>query len=230
MVSLTLYTLYNYLQRSVISKATSLSFTTLLLQAHRKLSFYQTTKEQETTEKKPIRIAHQDHRVHILYPSRTQLASSDSFFSSCPTKSILQDQQSNHIESIKKQSIVGKLTPHYIPPRDPIILCHGLFGFDISGPQSIPALQTHYWSGVEDTLAKLGAKVIVTKVPHAGTIWERSNALHNILKSILVGKNVNFVAYSMVYFLKKNHIIITSTHLYLFIYRADLIVDIYWPI
>ncbi|OAD00160.1 hypothetical protein MUCCIDRAFT_15035, partial [Mucor lusitanicus CBS 277.49] len=85
----------------------------------------------------------------------------------------------------------------YKAPREPIVLCHGLFGFDIRGPQNIPALQFHYWSGVEDTLAKLGAKIIVTKVPQAGSIWERSHALHTILKSILVGKNVNFVAHSM---------------------------------
>ncbi|KAI7896402.1 Alpha/Beta hydrolase protein [Mucor mucedo] len=130
----------------------------------------------------------------ILYPGRITLVSTDTFFSN--PKAIIQ-QKINHVEQIKQQSHCGKITPHYMAPREPIVLCHGLFGFDIRGPQNIPALQFHYWSGVEETLAKLGAKVIVTRVPQAGSIWERSHALHTILKSILVGKNVNFVAHSM---------------------------------
>lgn len=182
MVALTLFTLYNYLQRSLLFNNSTLSITSLLLQAHRKLTFAQ--QKHEKTES-------------ILYPARIPLLSSDTFFSS--PKAIIQ-QKSNHVEKIKKQSHCGKIAPNYIAPREPIVLCHGLFGFDIRGPQNIPALQFHYWSGVEETLAKLGAKIIVTKVPQAGSIWERSHALHTILKSILVGKNVNFVAHSMVNF------------------------------
>lgn len=100
---------------------------------------------------------------------------------------------------LKKQSHSGPITPHYRAPREPIVLCHGLFGFDVRGPD-VPALQVHYWSGIEETLAKLGCRVIITKVPQAGSIWERSQALHTILKSIVGGKNakVNFVAHSMV--------------------------------
>ncbi|RIB24679.1 hypothetical protein C2G38_1914012, partial [Gigaspora rosea] len=33
------------------------------------------------------------------------------------------------------------------------------------GPSSIPYLQIHCWSGIEEALQKLGAKVVVTKVP-----------------------------------------------------------------
>jgi len=33
------------------------------------------------------------------------------------------------------------------------------------GPDSIPHLQIHYWSGIQEALNKLGAKVIVAKVP-----------------------------------------------------------------
>lgn len=195
MVSLTLFTLYNYL----LLKKSTLSFATLLLQAHRKLAFF--PEKQKEEKKKAITIASvaQDHRLHILYPARIPVLSSDSFFSS--PKAII--ERKSFVETVKKQSHAGKIAPHYIAPREPIVLCHGLFGFDIRGPENIPALQFHYWSGIEDTLAKLGAKVIITKVPQAGSIWERSHALHTILKSILVGKNVNFVAHSMViYYIK----------------------------
>lgn len=90
------------------------------------------------------------------------------------------------------------VTPHYVPPRAPIVLCHGLYGFDKLGPDALPLLQVQYWGGIENELAKLGAKVIVTKVPSTGSIWDRAHTLHSILKSILDGKDVNFVAHSMV--------------------------------
>lgn len=90
------------------------------------------------------------------------------------------------------------VTPHYIPPRAPIVLCHGLYGFDKIGPDALPLLQVQYWGGIEDALAKLGAKVIVTKVPSTGSILERAQTLHSILNSILEGSDVNFIAHSMV--------------------------------
>lgn len=90
------------------------------------------------------------------------------------------------------------VTPHYIAPRAPIVLCHGLYGFDKIGPDALPLLQVQYWGGIENALAKLGAKVIVTKVPSTGSILERAQTLHAILKSILEGKDVNFIAHSMV--------------------------------
>ncbi|GAA5806809.1 hypothetical protein MFLAVUS_000157 [Mucor flavus] len=89
------------------------------------------------------------------------------------------------------------VTPHYIPPRAPIVLCHGLYGFDKIGPDALPLLQVQYWGGIEDALAKLGAKVIVTKVPSTGSILERAQTLHSILNSILEGSDVNFIAHSM---------------------------------
>ncbi|KAI9311988.1 hypothetical protein BX666DRAFT_1867025 [Dichotomocladium elegans] len=52
------------------------------------------------------------------------------------------------------------VTPQYRPPRAPIVLCHGLYGFDRRGPASFPKLQIRYWGGIEEALAKLGAKVV----------------------------------------------------------------------
>ncbi|KAI8360127.1 hypothetical protein B0O80DRAFT_477274 [Mortierella sp. GBAus27b] len=52
------------------------------------------------------------------------------------------------------------VTSCYAAPRQPIVLCHGLYGFDKMGPDSIPHLQIHYWSGIQKALTKLGAKVI----------------------------------------------------------------------
>ncbi|KAG1447208.1 hypothetical protein G6F56_009331 [Rhizopus delemar] len=185
MNTLTIYALYQFFQKSL---ATNNSFfTALLIQLQEKLNTHQIKKKQTFS---------------ILYPSRsgTLLPLKDFFaptkISRKRTRKIIHKNYAS-TETIKAHSHSGPVCPGYIAPREPIVLCHGLFGFDIRGPENIPALQLRYWDGVEDVLAKLGAKVIVTKVPHAGSIWERSLALHNILKSILVGKKVNFVAHSM---------------------------------
>ncbi|KAG0938416.1 hypothetical protein G6F57_006863 [Rhizopus arrhizus] len=164
----------------------------LLTQAQVKVKAFKAKKEQ--------------HTLSVLYPARSTILPVDSFFSG-PAKIIKQTgnittekilgKDYASTETIKKQSHSGPVCPSYVAPREPIVLCHGLFGFDIRGPESFPALQLRYWEGIEDSLAKLGAKVIVTKVPHSGSIWERSRALHNILKSVLVGKKINFIAHSM---------------------------------
>ncbi|RIB03894.1 hypothetical protein C2G38_2286015, partial [Gigaspora rosea] len=46
-------------------------------------------------------------------------------------------------------------------PRLPIVLCHGILNeIKFLIPSSIPYLQIHYWSGIEEVLQKLGAKVV----------------------------------------------------------------------
>ncbi|KAI8068665.1 Alpha/Beta hydrolase protein [Gongronella butleri] len=89
------------------------------------------------------------------------------------------------------------VTPGYVPPRAPIVLCHGLYGFDKRGPDALPFLQVRYWGGIEDALAKLGAKVVVARVPRTGSIRHRAHVLHAFLNTALHGHAVNFVAHSM---------------------------------
>ncbi|CAJ0864820.1 9706_t:CDS:2 [Entrophospora sp. SA101] len=88
--------------------------------------------------------------------------------------------------------------PDYSAPKLPIVLCHGLFGFDKLGFETIPYLQLHYWGGVQEALQKLGAKVVVTKVPGTGCIRTRALALQRILESNLHGGcELNLIAHSM---------------------------------
>ncbi|RKP08667.1 Alpha/Beta hydrolase protein, partial [Thamnocephalis sphaerospora] len=44
------------------------------------------------------------------------------------------------------------VTPRYRAPRHPVVLCHGLFGFDKVGPAALPSLQIHYWRGIQEAL------------------------------------------------------------------------------
>ncbi|KAJ7216575.1 Alpha/Beta hydrolase protein [Mycena pura] len=83
-------------------------------------------------------------------------------------------------------------------PRYPIVLCHGLYGFDSRGPSSFPSMRMHYWSNVLGILRdKVAAEVIITSVPGTGSIVSRSEALDQQLKSKARGRGVNFLAHSM---------------------------------
>ncbi|CAE6434451.1 unnamed protein product [Rhizoctonia solani] len=83
-------------------------------------------------------------------------------------------------------------------PRNKIVLCHGLYGFDVRGPSYFPKLQLHYWSKVLDVLrGKLGAEVEVTGVPGTGSIESRATHLHQSLSTRLANQPINFVAHSM---------------------------------
>lgn len=180
MTSISLFNLYGFLQRSLKVNDSTIS---LLLDAFKKLT-------SSSPEEKKEKIT-----LDILYPARDK-TTDESFFKK---KSIDVVLDKSKVDALKRLSQSGPITPGYRAPRNPIVLCHGLFGFDVRGPKNIPVLQFHYWSGVEETLAKLGAKIIVTRVPQTGSIWERSSTLHQILESILVDQKVNFVAHSMVY-------------------------------
>ncbi|KAF9581016.1 hypothetical protein BGW38_002120 [Lunasporangiospora selenospora] len=65
------------------------------------------------------------------------------------------------------------------------------------GPDALPYLQIHYWSGIQKALVKLGAKVIVTGVPRTGAIKKRAEDLHKMLSTSMEGMSVNFLAHSM---------------------------------
>ncbi|ESK94257.1 lipase 2 [Moniliophthora roreri MCA 2997] len=83
-------------------------------------------------------------------------------------------------------------------PRNPIVLCHGLYGFDTRGPSTFPSMRMHYWANVLSILkGKLGAEVIITSVPGTGSISERADHLNRQLLEKARGREVNFMAHSM---------------------------------
>lgn len=51
-------------------------------------------------------------------------------------------------------------------PRNPLVLCHGLYGFDTWGLEMLPALRIHYWADVLAVLkGVIGIDPIITGVP-----------------------------------------------------------------
>ncbi|KAG9293182.1 hypothetical protein G9A89_010519 [Geosiphon pyriformis] len=100
-------------------------------------------------------------------------------------------------ESSAQSGLDMPVRPIYLSPKLPLVLCHGLFGFDKLGPRSFPLLQIHYWGGIQEALQKIGAQVIVTKVPRTGGIRSRARELHRTLEKTLAGSEINLLAHSM---------------------------------
>ncbi|KAF8474295.1 Alpha/Beta hydrolase protein [Kalaharituber pfeilii] len=85
----------------------------------------------------------------------------------------------------------------YRAPKNPIVLCHGLLGFDelrVVG-RIIPAIA--YWRGIGEALTKLGAEVITTTVPPSGSIEVRGKALMAQIEAKAPGRTVNLIGHSM---------------------------------
>lgn len=96
-----------------------------------------------------------------------------------------------------------QLRENYQAPKYPIVLCHGLSGFDrlivvpsfnlitrlvtgegltdFSAIEEKGGLSLEYWFGIKEALEAKGSKVLVAKVPGFGSIEERSEVLNKFI-------------------------------------------------
>lgn len=89
----------------------------------------------------------------------------------------------------------AKLLPKYRVTKYPIVLCHGLLGFD---ELRVGDLKYSYWNGVKEVLEQHGARVLSDSVPPAASIERRAEVLAAMIKSEKKGyEKVNLVAHSM---------------------------------
>ncbi|KAG8629983.1 hypothetical protein KVT40_001602 [Elsinoe batatas] len=82
----------------------------------------------------------------------------------------------------------------YDKPKHPIVLAHGLLGFDelhIAGSK-LPGVQ--YWRGITEALGARGVECITATVPPSGSIEARAEKLAECIERKAPGKNVNIVA------------------------------------
>ncbi|KAK0614986.1 Alpha/Beta hydrolase protein [Bombardia bombarda] len=94
------------------------------------------------------------------------------------------------------------LREHYATPNHPIVLAHGLLGFDslqLPGPSYLPSIPPiHYWRGIREALSShCGVEVITASVPPSGTIEQRAAKLAADISAQAAGKSVNIIAHSM---------------------------------
>ncbi|KAK1150014.1 lipase 2 [Aspergillus melleus] len=86
----------------------------------------------------------------------------------------------------------------YDTPKHPIVLAHGLLGFDelrLAGPY-LPGVQ--YWRGIKEALSMKGVQVITATVPPSGSIEMRAEELARDIAVGAQGKDVNIIAHSMI--------------------------------
>ncbi|KFY05382.1 hypothetical protein O988_00033 [Pseudogymnoascus sp. VKM F-3808] len=85
----------------------------------------------------------------------------------------------------------------YATPKYPIVLAHGLMGFDklkFAG-DLIPGVE--YWRGIVEALEANGVEVITASVPPSASIEERALKLGQDIARKANGRSVNIIAHSM---------------------------------
>lgn len=80
-------------------------------------------------------------------------------------------------------------------PKYPVVLAHGLLGFDELrlGGRYLPGVQ--YWRGIKEALTARGIEVITATVPPSGSIEDRAKELELDIEAGARGKDVNIIAY-----------------------------------
>ncbi|KAF3987459.1 hypothetical protein FT663_03916 [Candidozyma haemuli var. vulneris] len=139
------------------------------------------------------------------------------------TESHVNAKEQYDIQLIKDK--FSKLRDHYGVPKYPMVLCHGLSGFDTLTLFEVPqvadanadleevaenvkksGISVNYWHGIEEALTKAGASVIIARVPPFGSIDQRAERLDALLKEKCSGHEgkepgerlkINIVGHSM---------------------------------
>ncbi|KAG8998721.1 hypothetical protein FRB94_006699 [Tulasnella sp. JGI-2019a] len=78
-----------------------------------------------------------------------------------------------------------------LAPKNPIILVHGLFGFD-----TLFGI-INYWNDIPDALVAVGAEVFVARVPATSSVGTRAAALVTQIAKKYRGRSVHLIGYSM---------------------------------
>jgi triacylglycerol lipase len=82
-------------------------------------------------------------------------------------------------------------------PKHPIVLAHGLLGFDELRLAGTLLPGVHYWRGITEAMKANGMEIITASVPASGSIEERAKKLGEDIAEKANGKSVNIIAHSM---------------------------------
>jgi hypothetical protein len=84
-------------------------------------------------------------------------------------------------------------------PKNPIVFCHGLLGFDsvTIGPAIAPLQLTH-WRGIKEVLEANNVEVLITRVPATSSVCDRAMVLLEKIEQHYGGRSVHLIGHSMV--------------------------------
>ena len=79
-------------------------------------------------------------------------------------------------------------------PKNPIVFCHGLLGFDtVTLGLSIAPVQVTHWRGIKDALETNGAEVLITRVPATSSPIDRAKVLEEKISEVYAGRSVHLI-------------------------------------
>ncbi|KAK7059168.1 lipase 2 [Paramarasmius palmivorus] len=86
----------------------------------------------------------------------------------------------------------------YRSPKNPVVFCHGLLGFDsvTIGP-SIAPLEVTHWRGIKEVLEANGTEVLITRVPATSSPVDRAKVLEERISEVYPGRSVHLIGHSM---------------------------------
>lgn len=114
-----------------------------------------------------------------------------------PSKKRIDSMLSKEDRAPTKEEEQVKHQIKYATPQHPIVLCHGLLGFDYLGPASMPPLQISHWRGIREVLERNGCEVLIARVPATGSIKDRAEVLNETIAEKFPGRTINLIAHSM---------------------------------
>jgi hypothetical protein len=84
-----------------------------------------------------------------------------------------------------------------LSPKNPIVFCHGLLGFDFVtiGPAIAPVQVTH-WRGIMEVLQANGIEVLITRVPATSSVADRAKVLERKISEVYPGRSVHLIGMS----------------------------------
>ncbi|KAA1468074.1 alpha/beta-hydrolase [Dentipellis sp. KUC8613] len=104
--------------------------------------------------------------------------------------------ESDRAETVSQEQL--KIHKKYLAPKNPLVFCHGLLGFDsvTIGP-SIAPLEVTHWRGIKEVLEANGAEVLITRVPATSSPVERAKVLEKKIEEVYPGRKVHLIGHSM---------------------------------
>ncbi|DAA79727.1 TPA_exp: Uncharacterized protein A8136_0500 [Trichophyton benhamiae CBS 112371] len=132
----------------------------------------------------------------LFYLSRPQKSRRFSFFNPDRTSRLLDRRLAGLGHLIKDE--YANIRDSYLKPKHPIVLAHGLLGFDELriAKRALPAI--HYWRGIKDAYSINGVEVITAPVSPSASIEQRAEELLQGIENRAEGRKVNIIAHSMV--------------------------------
>ncbi|KAJ7042426.1 Alpha/Beta hydrolase protein [Mycena alexandri] len=98
--------------------------------------------------------------------------------------------QEDRADSVQQEQRI--LQNKYRSPKNPVVFCHGLLGFDsvTIGP-SIAPMQVTHWRGIKEVLEANGTEVLITRVPATSSPIDRAKVLEKKISEAYPGRSVH---------------------------------------